>query len=54
MNSQIRYLIMSGDPNRDFSIGEDSGVLRVAKSLNYERKKTYTLTIQAEDSGEQV
>ena len=54
VNCQIRFAIVAGDPNRDFTIGEDSGVLRLAKSLNYERKRSYTLTIQAEDSGEQV
>jgi protocadherin Fat 4 len=54
MNAQVRYTIVAGDPNRDFSIGEDSGVLRLAKSLNYERKRSYSLTVQAEDSGEQV
>lgn len=54
MNSQIRYSIVTGDPNRDFVIGEDTGVLRLAKNLNYERKRSYTLTIQAEDSGEMV
>lgn len=54
LNSQIRYSIVAGDPNRDFIIGEDTGVLRLAKSLNYERKRSYTLTVQAEDSGEMV
>jgi len=54
MNSQIRFAIVAGDPNRDFTIGEDSGVIRLAKSLNYERKRSYMLTVQAEDSGEKV
>ena len=38
LNGRIRYAIVDGDENRDFSIGEDSGVVRVAKNLNYERK----------------
>lgn len=41
--------MVSGDENRDFSISEDSGIVRVAKNLNYERKSRYVLTILAED-----
>jgi len=52
MNSQIRYSIVAGDPNRDFVIGDDSGILRLARGLNYERKKVYSITVQAEDLGE--
>lgn len=53
LNSQIRYSIIGGDHNGDFSIGDDSGILRVARGLNFERNKAYTLTIQAEDLGEE-
>ncbi|CAB0008571.1 unnamed protein product [Nesidiocoris tenuis] len=49
LNGRIRYAIVDGDENRDFSIGEDSGVVRVAKNLNFERKSRYSLTVQAED-----
>ncbi|XP_068141663.1 LOW QUALITY PROTEIN: cadherin-related tumor suppressor [Drosophila tropicalis] len=48
-NGRIRYSILTGDQNHDFSIGEDTGVVRVAKNLNYERKARYTLTVRAED-----
>lgn len=48
-NGRVRYSIESGDQNRDFSISEDTGVVRVAKNLNYERKFRYTLTVRAED-----
>ncbi|SPP79093.1 blast:Cadherin-related tumor suppressor [Drosophila guanche] len=48
-NGRIRYSIMTGDQNQDFSISEDTGVVRVAKNLNYERKARYTLTVRAED-----
>nr|CAH7769494.1 unnamed protein product [Callosobruchus chinensis] len=48
-NGRVRYSIMSGDSNRDFSIIEDTGVIRVAKNLNYERKSRYTLMVKAED-----
>lgn len=48
-NGRIRFSIAYGDDNRDFSISEDTGVVRVAKNLNYERKNRYILKIQAED-----
>uniref|UniRef100_A0A1A9W0E8 Cadherin domain-containing protein n=1 Tax=Glossina brevipalpis TaxID=37001 RepID=A0A1A9W0E8_9MUSC len=48
-NGRVRFSIAAGDDNRDFSISEDSGIVRVAKNLNYERKSRYDLTIQAED-----
>lgn len=49
LNGKVRYSISKGDANRDFSIAEDSGVVRVAKNLNYERKSKYVLTVKAED-----
>nr|XP_022911091.1 cadherin-related tumor suppressor [Onthophagus taurus] len=49
LNGRVRYSISSGDDNRDFSIAEDTGVIRVAKNLNYERKSRYVLTVRAED-----
>lgn len=49
LNGRVRYSIVSGDTNRDFSIAEDSGVVRVAKNLNFERKNRYILTVRAED-----
>ncbi|XP_037957800.1 cadherin-related tumor suppressor [Teleopsis dalmanni] len=48
-NGRVRFSIAAGDNNRDFSISEDSGVVRVAKNLNYERKSRYVLTVRAED-----
>ncbi|XP_072938698.1 cadherin-related tumor suppressor [Epargyreus clarus] len=48
-NGRVRYSIASGDENRDFSISEDTGIVRVAKNLNFERKSRYILTIRAED-----
>ncbi|CAB0029622.1 unnamed protein product [Trichogramma brassicae] len=46
---RVRYSIVSGDPNRDFAISEDSGVIRVAKRLDYERQARYRLQLRAED-----
>ncbi|XP_064092540.1 cadherin-related tumor suppressor-like [Macrobrachium nipponense] len=54
LNGRVRYTIVAGDKNRDFSISEDTGVIRVAKNLNYERRNHYLLTVQAEDSGVDV
>jgi hypothetical protein len=42
----LRYTIVSGDKTADFSIGESSGVLRVNRQLDFERKNAYQLTIQ--------
>lgn len=49
-NAGIRYTITGGDENMDFSIADDTGLIRVAKYLNYERKARYVLTVRAEDS----
>ncbi|KAL1509863.1 hypothetical protein ABEB36_004537 [Hypothenemus hampei] len=49
LNGRVRYSISRGDENRDFSITEDTGVVRVAKNLNFERKSKYVLTVRAED-----
>lgn len=53
-NGRVRFAIVAGDNNRDFSISEDSGVVRVAKNLNYERKSRYVLTVRAEDCASDV
>ncbi|XP_030380643.1 cadherin-related tumor suppressor [Scaptodrosophila lebanonensis] len=49
VNGQVRYTISAGDENHDFSISEDTGVIRVAKNLNYERTSRYILTVEAAD-----
>ncbi|CAG0879403.1 unnamed protein product [Cyprideis torosa] len=33
LNGRLRYALTAGDPNRDFSIAEDSGIIRVAKAF---------------------
>uniref|UniRef100_T1JKF2 Cadherin domain-containing protein n=1 Tax=Strigamia maritima TaxID=126957 RepID=T1JKF2_STRMM len=50
-NGRLRYTIVAGDRNRNFLVAEDSGILRVAKQLDYETKNMYVLTVQAEDGG---
>lgn len=54
LNGRVRYTIVGGDSNFDFHIGEDSGIIRVAKNLNFERKSQYVLTVQVEDSGNDI
>jgi len=53
-NGRVRYSITMGDGNRDFTISEDGGVIRVAKNLNFERKSRYHLTIRGEDCAAEV
>lgn len=53
-NGQVRFSILTGDENRDFSITDDTGVVRIAKNLNYERKSRYVLMIQVEDSATDI
>lgn len=53
-NGRIRFAVLSGDENQDFIISEDSGVVRVAKNLDYERKSRYVLLIQAEDCANDI
>jgi protocadherin Fat 4 len=45
-NGRLRFTILSGDSRGDFAIGETSGILRVNKQLDYERKNSYELTLQ--------
>lgn len=53
-NGRVRYSIALGDDNRDFTISEDGGVIRVAKNLNFERKSRYRLTVKAEDCAPEI
>ncbi|XP_014481173.1 PREDICTED: cadherin-related tumor suppressor [Dinoponera quadriceps] len=53
-NGRVRYNIAKGDDNRDFTISEDGGVIRVAKNLNFERKARYHLIIHGDDCAMEV
>lgn len=53
-NGRVRYSIIVGDDNRDFTISEDGGIIRLSKNLNYERKSRYLLTVKAEDCGIEI
>ncbi|UYV64338.1 FAT4 [Cordylochernes scorpioides] len=54
INGQIRYSIVAGDPNHDFFVAEDTGVIQVSKQLDYERKNRYLVIVQAEDCGADI
>ncbi|XP_033742322.1 LOW QUALITY PROTEIN: protocadherin Fat 4-like [Pecten maximus] len=49
-NGLVRYFIIAGKDNSDFSVDQSTGVLRVKKNLDFERRTSYNITIQAEDS----
>ena len=51
-NAEIRYFIVEDDDNNDFRMDPYVGELSTQKSLDYERKKSYQLRIQAQDQGE--
>ena len=49
LNLGPRFAIISGNSEGDFSVGEYSGVIKVNKRLDYERRNSYQLTVQAQD-----
>ncbi|XP_076316217.1 fat-like cadherin-related tumor suppressor homolog isoform X4 [Tachypleus tridentatus] len=51
VNAEITYSIVSGNDFGRFTIHPKSGVISVAKSLDYEDIKDYFLTIEAKDGG---
>ena len=48
-NGELRYYIVAGDSEAQFSIDEELGVVTVAKSLDRETRSRYDVTIQAVD-----
>lgn len=50
-NDPIHYSIMSGNDLRQFSIGNDNGVISVTRKLDREDLTRYQLIIRAEDNG---
>ena len=55
INARLRYSIIPegtegmGDGRRMFRIVEDTGVLQVARSLDYENTQEYRLTVRVSD-----
>ncbi|CAH1634963.1 unnamed protein product [Spodoptera littoralis] len=51
VNADVYYSLVGGDDRDDFAVDRASGVLSVARSLDYERRQHYLLTVQAVDGG---
>lgn len=50
----ITYKILKGPDSRLFRINSKSGIIRVIGKLDYEKTKSYTLTVMASDTGPSV
>ena len=50
----ITYKILKGPDSRLFRINSKSGIIRVIGKLDYEKIKSYTLTVMASDTGPSV
>lgn len=51
VNADVYYSLVGGDDRDDFAVDRASGVLTVARPLDYERRREYLLTVQAVDGG---
>lgn len=52
VNAEVRYSLVAGDGREDFAVDARSGAVRVARALDYERRRGYLLTLQALDGGQ--
>ncbi|XP_074864859.1 protocadherin-16 isoform X1 [Carettochelys insculpta] len=50
-NGRLEYVVMEGDPTKDFSLDPASGVLSTSRSLDRELVASYQLTVVARDHG---
>ncbi|XP_015197069.2 protocadherin Fat 3 isoform X3 [Lepisosteus oculatus] len=53
LGGQVRYSL-ANDYNGKFEIDKASGVIRLAKELDYEKQQFYNLTVRAKDKGRPV
>ncbi|CAK1553844.1 unnamed protein product [Leptosia nina] len=51
VNADVYYALVGGDAREDFAIDRLTGVVSVARQLDYERRRQYLLTVQALDGG---
>ncbi|PZC80059.1 hypothetical protein B5X24_HaOG215400 [Helicoverpa armigera] len=51
VNADVYYSLVGGDDRDDFAVDRASGVVSVARPLDYERRQQYLLTVQAVDGG---
>uniref|UniRef100_A0A8C9U158 FAT atypical cadherin 3 n=1 Tax=Scleropages formosus TaxID=113540 RepID=A0A8C9U158_SCLFO len=54
LNGQVTYFIVNGDDRSHFSVESATGLMRVNKQLDRETMFSYSLTVQALDSGSPV
>nr|AUG84445.1 fat [Platynereis dumerilii] len=52
LNADLRYIITSGDDNQDLWLDSHTGQLYIQKRLDYERKRTYNVSVLVEDLGD--
>lgn len=50
-NGQIRYTITAGNQERAFTIDENSGLITLSGTLNFEATQSYSLVVAAQDFG---
>ncbi|XP_003384857.1 PREDICTED: protocadherin Fat 4-like [Amphimedon queenslandica] len=50
-HNQVWYTISAGNSDSTFAISSTGGDLTLIKELDYETRQSYTLTVQADDSG---
>ncbi|CAB3222731.1 unnamed protein product [Arctia plantaginis] len=51
VNADVYYSLVGGDDRDDFAVDRASGLLTVARPLDFERRREYLLTVQAIDGG---
>lgn len=51
VNADVHYALVGGDVREDFALDRATGVLSIARALDYERRRDYFLTVQAIDGG---
>lgn len=51
VNADVYYSIVDGDERGDFAVDRHSGVISVARPLDYEAVRSYALSVQAMDGG---
>ena len=51
MNRKIQYSFQNGNENRTFHLDKETGVITLAKTLDYEDTSVHILTVSAKDEG---
>ena len=52
VNAELRFSIINGNYDSDFSIHPTTGILSVANLLDHERRSSYSLIVRAQDGGD--